>query len=225
MATVVSAHKSEPTSQQEGAYKETLAGVGSRPLEEVKAKRYGETTKGEVNRASFVRTDYAMELEEGVNRQIDFENSLGYISLAISAYMDRDTVALPGCAKFFRASAMSEKEFGDACKFMAFQNTRGGRVQLMAIPMPDSDYYSREKGDALYAFELALALQKLNLDKLKALHRLADQGDDFQAQDFIEDEMSAQACVIKQLGDYVCELQRVSGDRLGVFRFDEELAG
>ncbi len=35
-------------------------------------------------------------------------------------------------------------------------------------------------GDALYAFELALALQKLNLDKLKALHRLADQGDDFQ---------------------------------------------
>ncbi len=35
MATVVSAHKSEPTSQQEGAYKETLAGVGSRPLEEV----------------------------------------------------------------------------------------------------------------------------------------------------------------------------------------------
>lgn len=79
--------------------------------------------------------------------------------------------------------------------------------------------------DALYAFELALALQKLCLDKLKALHRLADQGEDFQAQDFIEDEMSAQAGVIKQLGDYVCELKRVSGDRLGVFRFDEELAG
>lgn len=35
-----------------------------------------------------------------------FENSLGYISLAISAYMDRDTVALPGCAKFFRASLL-----------------------------------------------------------------------------------------------------------------------
>lgn len=36
-----------------------------------------------------------------------FENSLGYISLAISAYMDRDTVALPGCAKFFRVGGFS----------------------------------------------------------------------------------------------------------------------
>lgn len=35
MASVVSPHKGEPTSQTAGAYKESLAGVGSRPLEEV----------------------------------------------------------------------------------------------------------------------------------------------------------------------------------------------
>ena len=32
----------------------------------------------------------------------------------------------------------------------------------------------------MYAFELALALQKLGLDKLKAMHGLADQSDDYQ---------------------------------------------
>lgn len=48
MATVVSSHKSEPTSQQEGAYKETLAGVGSRPLEEVgRGTRAGRRGVGE----------------------------------------------------------------------------------------------------------------------------------------------------------------------------------
>ena len=36
-------------------------------------------------------------------------------------------------------------------------------------------------GDALYAFEVALSLQKLCLDKLKALHKAADGADDFQA--------------------------------------------
>jgi hypothetical protein len=35
-------------------------------------------------------------------------------------------------------------------------------------------------GDALYAFEVALALEKLRMDRLKALHSLADATDDFQ---------------------------------------------
>ncbi|PSC68126.1 ferritin-chloroplastic-like [Micractinium conductrix] len=108
-----------------------------------------------------------------------------------------------------------------------------------AVPMPDSDYFNADKArrahstfssfpthtrcsDALYAFEVALSLQKLCLDKLKALHKAADGADDFQAQDFIETEMSKQAGRIKELGNYVSELKRI-GKGLGTFTFDERL--
>ncbi|EFN56891.1 hypothetical protein CHLNCDRAFT_144557 [Chlorella variabilis] len=251
MTSVVAPEKREPTSQTEGKYKESLPGVVNLPLDEVKQRRYGETQQGQVNRATFVRVDYAGELEEAVNRQIDFDFSLGYTLLAMAAYFDRDTVSLPGIAKYFRS--MSESSWSDAEKKIAFQNMRGGKVQLMAVPMPDSDYYNADKGDALYAFELALALQKLGLDKLKAMHGLADQSDDYQvgqgaagaavagllnvagadvaalfmsaavlAQDFIEDEMSSLAKTVKELGDRACELKRV-GTGHGVFHFDERI--
>jgi len=40
-------------------------------------------------------------------------------------------------------------------------------------------------GDALYAFELALSLEKLNFQKLRALHEVADKHGDSQMCDFI----------------------------------------
>ena len=42
------------------------------------------------------------------------------------------------------------------------QNLRGGRVQLAALLAPQVRYDHAEKGDALYAAELALSLEKLN---------------------------------------------------------------
>ena len=167
---------------------------------------------------------------------------------------------------------MGSARFGSAADIMAFQNTRGGRVQILTTPMPDTDYYSEEKGapedscghdscggaggmpctkcqaaaacllhlatrrmpsphpsnatlhlsccpfadpthaahpptshpptpipcmprpgDALYAFEVALALERLAFDRMRDLHGVADKADDFQAQDFIEAFMTKQA--------------------------------
>ena len=47
----------------------------------------------------------------------------------------------------------------------------------------------RLKGDALYAFELSLSLEKLNNDRLIALHHVAAEADDANMQDFIEGEL------------------------------------
>lgn len=41
------------------------------------------------------------------------------------------------------------------------QNKRGGRVQLKSIVIPDIDFNHSEKGEALYAMEMALALEKV----------------------------------------------------------------
>jgi ferritin heavy chain len=49
---------------------------------------------------------------------------------------------------------------------------RGGRVKLQSIIMPNLEFGNTEKGDALYAMELALSLEKLNNEKLLALHKV-----------------------------------------------------
>lgn len=46
---------------------------------------------------------------------------------------------------------------------MFIQATRGGRVKLATITAPEMDYFNEEKGDALYSMEVALAMERLNL--------------------------------------------------------------
>ncbi len=72
------------------------------------------------------------------------------------------------------------------------QATRGGRVKLAALAAPPSDYNHEEKGDALYAMELALALEKLNFKMLFQLHEVAEKHNDANFTDFIEEMLSEQ---------------------------------
>ena len=48
-----------------------------------------------------------------------------------SFYFDRDDVALPGFASFFKKASDEEREHAE--KLMKFQNQRGGRVVLQDI--------------------------------------------------------------------------------------------
>jgi len=140
--------------------------------------------------------------------------------MAMSAYFDRDTVSLPGFALFFRS--YSESEFIHANEVIDQQNRRGGRVEIGAIPMPDSDYNNEDKGDALYAMLTALALVKMNMEKMRELHGECEECDDHQTSDFIEEMMEEQARVIKEVSNYVAELERV-GKGYGVWHVDERL--
>lgn len=82
----------------------------------------------------------------------------------------------------------------------------------------------QEKGDALYAMELSLSLEKLNFQKLQALHDVAAAADDAQMCEFIESQLLAeQARAVKKVAEYVAQLRRV-GRGLGVFEFDRWLS-
>ncbi len=48
-----------------------------------------------------------------------------------SYYFDRDDVALPGFAKFFKHSSDEERDHAE--KLMKLQNTRGGRIMLQDV--------------------------------------------------------------------------------------------
>ncbi|GMH30021.1 hypothetical protein Nepgr_031864 [Nepenthes gracilis] len=89
--------------------------------------------------------------------------------------------------------------------------------------MPFSEFEHGEKGDALYAMELALSLEKLVNEKLLKLQSVAEENNDPQMQDFIESEFLAeQVEAIKKISEYVTQLRMVSQGH-GVWHFDQML--
>ncbi|XP_028051549.1 ferritin-3, chloroplastic-like [Camellia sinensis] len=90
---------------------------------------------------------------------------------------------------------------------MKYQKKRGGKVKLQSILMPLSEFDHDEKGDALYAMELALSLEKLTNEKLLNLHAVASQNNDAQLTDFVESEfLTEQVEAIKKMSEYVAQL-------------------
>ncbi|KAL2317448.1 hypothetical protein Fmac_031324 [Flemingia macrophylla] len=192
--------------------------VSFEPFEEVKKVLLAIPT---VPHASLARQKYTDQCEAALNAQINVEYNISYVYHAMYAYFDRDNVALKGLAKFFKESSMEERKHAEM--MMEYQNKRGGRVQLQAMLMPFSEFDHAEKGDALYAMELALSLEKLNNEKLLNLHSLANENNDVQFVDFIENTfLVGQVEDIKKISEYVAQL-RMLGKGHGVWHFDQML--
>jgi len=195
-----------------------LTGVVFKPFEEVKKEEFLVPI---VPHVSLARQRYADDCEAAINEQINVEYNVSYVYHAMFAYFDRDNVALKGLAKFFKESSEEEREHAE--KLMEFQNIRGGKVKLHSIVTPPSEFDHVEKGDALYAMEVALSLEKLTNEKLLSLHSVADRNNDPQMADFIESEyLTEQVEAIKKIAEYVAQLRRV-GKGHGVWHFDQML--
>ncbi|KAB1224483.1 Ferritin-3, chloroplastic [Morella rubra] len=195
-----------------------LTGVVFQPFEELKKNAFVVPVDP---RVSLARQSYAEECEAGMNEQINVEYNVSYVYHAMFAYFDRDNIAFKGLAKFFKKSSEEEREHAE--KLMKYQNMRGGKVTLHSILTPPSEYEHPEKGDALYAMELALALEKLTNEKLLSLHSVADGNNDPQMADFIESEfLTEQVEAIKKISEYVSQLRMV-GKGHGVWHFDQML--
>ncbi|XP_011002568.1 PREDICTED: ferritin-3, chloroplastic [Populus euphratica] len=201
-----------------GATNKSLTGVVFKPFEEVKKELDLVPTLPHV---SLARQKFTDESEAAINQQINVEYNVSYVYHAMFAYFDRDNVALKGLANFFKESSVEEREHAE--KLMEYQNKRGGKVKLHSILMPLSEFDHAEKGDALYAMELALCLEKLTNEKLLNLHSVADRNNDVQLADFVESEFLAeQVESIKKISEYVAQLRRV-GKGHGVWHFDQML--
>nr|CAA65771.1 ferritin [Medicago sativa] len=195
-----------------------LTGVIFEPFEEVKKDVLAVPIAHNV---SLARQNYQDEVESAINEQINVEYNVSYVYHSLFAYFDRDNVALKGLAKFFKESSEEEREHAE--KLMKYQNIRGGRVVLHPIVSPPSEFDHAEKGDALYAMELALSLEKLVNEKLLNVHSVADRNNDPQLANFIESEfLVEQVESIKKISEYVTQL-RLVGKGHGVWHFDQTL--
>ncbi|KAJ3682858.1 hypothetical protein LUZ60_013085 [Juncus effusus] len=200
--------------------KGSITGVVFSPFEELKHKPEVSLVPIEAEK-SLARYKYQDKCEAAVNEQINVEYNVSYVYHAMYAYFDRDNVALPGLAKFFKESSEEEREHAE--KLMKYQNKKGGRVKLQSILMPVIEFDHADKGDALYAMELALSLEKLTNEKLLNLHKVAEQNKDPEMTSYIESEfLSEQVESIKKISEYVSQLRRV-GKGHGVWHFDQVL--
>ncbi|KAE8697690.1 Ferritin-1 [Hibiscus syriacus] len=201
-----------------GTDNSALTGVVFQPFEEVKKAELGIPMAPD---RSLARQKYADDCEAAINEQINVEYNVSYVYHSMYAYFDRDNVALKGLAKFFKESSEEEREHAE--KLMEYQNIRGGRVKLHSILTPPSEFEHYEKGDALYAMELALSLEKLTNEKLLNLHNVAEQNNDAQMTEFVEREfLTEQVEAIKKISEYVSQLRRV-GKGHGTWHFDQML--
>ncbi|KAM7491888.1 hypothetical protein LguiA_034809 [Lonicera macranthoides] len=195
-----------------------VTGVLFEPFEEVKKELM---LVPNFPQDSIARQKYTDECEAAINEQINVEYNVSYVYHALYAYFDRDNIALRGLAKFFKESSVEERDHAE--KFMEYQNKRGGKVKLQCILMPQSDFDHAEKGDALFAMELVLSLEKLTNEKLLNLHEVASRNNDVQLADFVESEfLTEQVEAIKKISEYVAQLRRV-GKGHGVWHFDQML--
>ncbi|XP_002964702.2 ferritin-2, chloroplastic [Selaginella moellendorffii] len=197
---------------------ESLTGVVFQPFAEVQEALSEVSLSKSV---SLARQRFSQACEAAINDQINVEYNVSYIYHALFAYFDRDNVGLPGMAKYFKNASEEEREHAET--LMKYQNLRGGRVKLQTILPPEMEFDNAEKGDALYAMELALALEKLTNEKLLALHRVASENDDPQMADFVESSfLTEQVESIKKISEYVSQLRR-TGQGHGVYHFDLHL--
>jgi len=166
---------------------------------------------------SKVKQNFHAESEGLINKQINLELYASYTYLSMSAYFDRDDIALKGFAKRFREASHEEREHAE--KLIDYQNLRGGRVVFKELAKPSAD----EWGTALEAVETSLQLERTVNASLLSMHQVASTHNDAQFTDFIEGEfLKEQVEAIKEIVDLVTKMKR-AGDGLGLHIIDKEL--
>eukprot|EP00088_Acartia_fossae_P040337 TRINITY_DN42008_c0_g1_i1.p1 TRINITY_DN42008_c0_g1~~TRINITY_DN42008_c0_g1_i1.p1 ORF type:complete len:182 (-),score=21.13 TRINITY_DN42008_c0_g1_i1:65-610(-) len=163
------------------------------------------------------RQNFQVSTEDAIQGQINFELKASYVYMSMAAYFARDSVELPGLAKYFRNQ--SEEERSHAQKFIDYTNLRGGNVVLKDLSAPEVDWKSAKN-----AWEFALTLEKENNKSLMNLWKVADQAGDMQLQDYLESEfLQEQVESIRFFAGQLVMLNRAGTDGLGLYLWDQNL--
>ncbi|KAF9373612.1 fts3-like protein [Podila verticillata] len=166
---------------------------------------------------SLAKQNFSSACEDAINHQISQELQASQVYLSLSAWAGHVNQALPGLEKFFRESAEEEREH--AQKLINYQNRRGGKVILQTLQAPEADWSS-----ARNAIESTLQLEKDVNKSLLNLHKVGEENNDPQLCDFVESEyLEEQVEAIKKIADLVTQLNRVGGDGLGLYLWDQKL--
>ena len=153
-------------------------------------------------------------LMDAMNRHLSREFYAAYLYLSMSAYFE--STALPGFSSWMQSQAKEEQ--GHAMKFFTFIYDRGGRVTLLALEQPPSEFKS-----PLDAFEQALAHEKQVTGDIDELYRVAVEEKDYASQAFLQWFVTEQVEEEKTASQIVDQLRLTGDSSAGLMLFDREL--
>jgi ferritin len=154
------------------------------------------------------------KVQKVINEQIKNELYSAYLYLAMSAYFEANT--LPGFAHWTRLQAQEEVEH--AMKFFDFLNERGGRVTLLAIDQPPSEWSSN-----LEVFQQIYAHEQKVTGLINHLYEVALAEKDYPSQVLLQWFISEQVEEEKNASEIVEHLKMIEARGTAVLMLDHQL--
>ena len=155
------------------------------------------------------------KMEAAINQQINAEMYSSYLYLSMATYFE--STSLEGMSNWMRQQAQEEMFHG--MKMFDFVCERGGRVTLMAIDEPPSEWSS-----VLDVFENVLAHEQKVTGLINDLVNLALDERDHASNIFLQWFVSEQVEEEDTAGGLVDKLKLIGNDANGLFMLDTELA-
>lgn len=155
------------------------------------------------------------KVQEAMNKQIQAELYSSYIYLSMAAYYDAEN--LPGFANWMRLQ--SQEELEHAMKFFDHINERGGRVVLMTIDAPPTEFES-----PLAAFKMAYHHEQKVTGLIHDLYGLATSENDYAALTMLQWFVDEQVEEEQNTMTVVEKLDMIGDNKMGLFMMDNVLA-
>lgn len=153
-------------------------------------------------------------MEKALNDQIQAEMYSAYLYLGMEAYFQ--SINLMGCANWMRVQ--TQEELVHAVKFYDFINERGGRVTLLALDAPPSQWES-----PLAAFEAAYEHEQKVTARINALVDVAIAEHDHATNNFLQWFVAEQVEEEDSTSGVVEKIKLVGEAQGGLFMVDQEL--
>lgn len=153
-------------------------------------------------------------MQKLMNEQIKHEIGSAYLYLSMAAYFD--SINMDGMAGWMRSQA--QEEMVHAMKFFNHIKDRGGRVWLMGLEQPKTEWSS-----PLNAFQEAYKHEQFITSKIYSLTKLANEESDFSALPmlgwFNDEQIEEEDQTVK----VVQMLEKIKDSGAGLIMLDKQL--
>ena len=155
------------------------------------------------------------KMEKAFNDQINKELFSEYLYLSMQAYFER--AGLEGFTNWMRIQVQEEHAHGMG--MFDYVHERGGKVELLAIDKPQTDWKS-----PLDVFEHVLEHEKYVTSRINALMDVADAEKDRAALSFLDWYLKEQVEEESNVGNVLAKLQLIGDDKHALLLLDKDLA-
>lgn len=154
------------------------------------------------------------KLLDELNLQIKYELYSAHYYLSMAAYCESED--LSGFANFFLEQAKEENYH--AMKFFDFVNEMDGRVKILELEEPESEF-----GSPIEVFEAALEHEKFVTSRIYKLMDIAIEEKEHATISFLKWFIDEQVEEENMMKDIIASLERVEGKPSGLYMIDKEL--